>query len=679
VAEPAPYPHLVAPLDLGFTRLRSRVLMGSMHTGLEELEGGFARQAAYFGARARGGAGLIVTGGFAPDPAGAGMPDGRCMARHEDALAHRVITEAVHREGGHIALQLLHTGRYAYHDRSVAPSAIQAPINPFVPRALEESEIEATIEAFAVAACLAREAGYDGVEIMGSEGYLINQFIARRTNRRADGWGGSYANRIRLPLEIVRRTRARVGPDFILIFRLSMLDLVPDGSTWPEVVELARALEAAGVTILNTGIGWHEARVPTIAMCVPRGAFTWVTARLKAEVGVPVVAVNRVNTPGLAEQVLARGEADMISMARPLLADPDFVEKARRGRAEDINTCVACNQACLDHIFQLQVCSCLVNPRACHETELRPLPSARSLRVAVVGAGPAGLACALELAGRGHRVELFDEQAELGGQLNLALRVPGKAEFHETLRYFRVKLHQAGVLFHLGKRATAEELLAERFAAYVLATGVRSRRASFPGAERPEVLGYLEVLLGRPVGERVAVVGAGGIGFDVCALLAEANDDCSREPEVFLREWGVDPSLSSPGGLLPGGPAIRPALRRIVLMQRRASKVGDGLGKTTGWIHRTRLRAQRVEMLADVHYERLDELGFHVRVAGEARLIPVDHVVVCAGQEPRRELDGPLRASGRPVHLIGGAREAGELSAKRAIREGTELGLRLEA
>jgi 2,4-dienoyl-CoA reductase (NADPH2) len=676
-AAPSRYPHLLAPLELAGLRLRSRVLMGSMHTGLEEAEDGFTRLAAFYAARARGGVGLLVTGGIAPDEAGAGRPGGRRLASREDLRDHRRVTEAVHAEGGHIALQLLHTGRYAYHDRCVAPSALQAPISPCLPRALSEGEIEATLEAFTAAAALAREAGYDGVELMGSEGYLLNEFLAPRTNRRSDRWGGSFENRARLPLELVRRTRARVGRDYLLIFRLSLLDLVPEGSSWEEVVRLAQGLEAAGIDLLDTGIGWHEARVPTIAMCVPRAAFAWVTARLRSEVRVPLVAVNRLSSPELAEALLARGDADMVSMARPLLADPDLVEKARAGRSEEINTCIACNQACLDHIFTGQVCACLVNPRACHETVRVPAQRGRRLRVGVVGAGPAGLACAIELAGRGHRVVLFDELERPGGQLNLALRVPGKGEFTEMLRGFRARLLRAGVELRLGQRVEAPALLAEGYDELVLATGVRPRPASFPGAERPEVLSYAQVLRGHPVGARVAIVGAGGIGFDVASLLAEEDDGASQDAAQFAEAWGIDRALRGRGGLLAGGPRVSPARRRLWLMQRKPTQPGDGLGKSTGWIHRARLRALGVELLSGVSYERLDGQGLHVRVDGQPRCLEVDQVVVCAGQEPRRELLGALRAAGREAHLIGGARESGGLDAERAILEGTLLGLQL--
>jgi 2,4-dienoyl-CoA reductase (NADPH2) len=599
------------------------------------------------------------------------------MASPQDVARHRPVPAAVHAEGGRIALQILHTGRYAYHPDLVGPSAIQAPINPFVPHALSAAQVEEHIEDFAASAARAREAGYDGVEVMGSEGYFINQFLVRHANQRDDAWGGDYQRRMRLPVEIISRVRERVGKDFIVIYRLSMLDLVPDGSTFEEVVCLAKAIEAAGVSILNTGIGWHEARVPTIAMQVPRAAFTWVTAKLKGHVGVPLVAVNRINTPELAEQVLARGDADMVSMARPLLADPHFARKAAEGRSDEINTCIACNQACLDHIFELKVCTCLVNPRACYETELVPQPVERAKRIAVVGAGPAGLACSQALAERGHRVSLFEAAAILGGQLNLAVQVPGKQEFYETLRYFTRQLEIHGVELRLGHAVSAAELLAEGFDEVVVASGVSPRQLDLPGCDRPEVLSYLEVLRGAPVGRRVAIVGAGGIGFDVAEYLSCSGPDCGQAVDAFLDEWGIDRQIAEPGGLLPGGPNLRASDRQIALLQRKSSKPGSGLGKTTGWIHRAQLRLKGVEMLAGVRYVRIDDEGLHLEVDGQARCLEIDNVVVCAGQEPLRGLYDELIAAGVSAHLIGGANEAAELDAKRAIREGVELGDRL--
>jgi 2,4-dienoyl-CoA reductase (NADPH2) len=680
---PTAYPHLLAPLDLGFVRLRNRVLMGSMHTGLEDDPKHFPRLEAYFAERARGQVGLIVTGGFAPNIEGWAAPFSGRLTTRAAAAKHRPITRAVHDEGGHIALQILHTGRYGYHPLAVSASRLKSPISPFTPRALGARGIERQIRAFVRCAVLAREAGYDGVEIMGSEGYFINQFLVEHVNRRTDDWGGSYANRMRLPVEIVARTREAVGPDFILIYRLSMLDLVPDGSDWSEVVRLARAIERAGATIINTGIGWHEARIPTIATSVPRAAFAWVTRRLKGEVGIPLVATNRINTPEVAERVLAEGSADMVSMARPLLADAEFVAKAAAGRADEINTCIACNQACLDHVFQRNVASCLVNPRAGHETELRYEPAATRKLIAVVGAGPAGLACATVLAMRGHDVTLFEAGDDIGGQFNLAMRVPGKEEFRETLRYFRRRLEVTGVRLHLRTRVAAETLLAADYDEIVLATGVTARDPDIPGACQQRaagrVLDYAEALLGRrPIGRRVAVVGAGGIGFDVAEYLVTGEHSPSLDLELWRREWGVADPQQHRGGL--AAPVIDPPARQVYLLQRKATPHGKGLGKTTGWIHRTSLKMKRVEMIGDVRYEGVDERGLHVSF-GDARerptLIEVDTVVLCAGQESVRDLEAPLREGGRRVHLIGGADVAAELDAKRAIDQGSRLAARL--
>ncbi|MER6023867.1 NADPH-dependent 2,4-dienoyl-CoA reductase [Streptomyces anulatus] len=664
------YPNLLSPLDLGFTTLPNRVLMGSMHIGLEEAERGFERMAAFYAERARGGVGLMVTGGIAPSERACSFPGGAKMTTEAEAEQHREITSAVHAAGGRIAMQILHFGRYAHHPDLVAPSALKAPISGFTPNALTDDQVEETIEEFVRAAGLARLAGYDGVEIMGSEGYLINEFIVSATNHRTDRWGGSYENRMRLPVEIVRRVRERVGDDFILIYRLSMLDLVPGGSTLEEVVTLAKEIEAAGATIINTGIGWHEARIPTIATSVPRGAFSWVTEKVRGAVSVPLVTSNRINTPEVAEEILASGRADMVSMARPFLADPEFVAKAAAGRADAINTCIGCNQACLDHIFSLKITSCLVNPRACHETELVLSPTRARKRVAVVGAGPAGLACSVTAAERGHAVTLFDTADEIGGQLNVARRVPGKEEFDETLRYFRTRLAELDVEVRLSTRADTGTL--NGYDEIVLATGVEPRTPAIPGTDRPNVVSYLDVLRdGAPVGDRVAIVGAGGIGFDVAEFLTDGGDAASLDADTFFRQWGVDTSYAERGGLR--APERPTSPRTVHLVQRRTTKVGAGLGKTTGWIHRTELRHRGVEMIAGASYDLIDDEGLHLTVDGERRVLPVDTVVLCAGQEPRRELYEELRAGAVPVHLIGGADVAAELDAKRAIRQGTEL------
>ncbi|MEU2955596.1 FAD-dependent oxidoreductase [Streptomyces xanthochromogenes] len=666
------YPHLLSPLDLGFTSLPNRVLMGSMHVGLEEAENGFERMAAFYAERARGGVGLMVTGGIAPNDAGRPYPGGARLTTEAEAAQHRVVTEAVHREGGRIAMQILHFGRYAYHEDLVAPSALQAPISPFVPNALSDEEVEGTVEDFVRAAHLAKSAGYDGVEIMGSEGYLINEFIAGATNHRTDRWGGSYENRMRFPVEIVRRTRQRLGPDFIIIYRLSMLDLVPGGSTFDEVTTLAQAIEAAGATIINTGIGWHEARIPTIATSVPRGAYTWVTKKLMGSVSIPLITSNRINTPEVAEQLLAEGRADMVSMARPFLADPEFVAKASAGRPETINTCIGCNQACLDHTFSGRITSCLVNPRACHETELVLSPTRLSKRLAVVGAGPAGLAFAVSAAGRGHAVTLFDAADRIGGQLNIAKRVPGKEEFDETLRYYRTQLELLGVQVELNTRASAADLIAGGWDEIVIATGVTPRIPEIPGSDHPSVVTYLDVLRdGAPVGERVAVVGAGGIGFDVAEFLTDGGDAASLDAETYFRQWGVDTTYGERGGLRTAERPKPP--RQVHLLQRKSSKVGAGLGKTTGWIHRTELKHRGVTMVAGVRYDRIDDAGLHITVDGTSTVLPVDTIVLCTGQEPRRGLYEELSAAGATVHLIGGADVAAELDAKRAIDQGTRL------
>ena len=677
------YPHLFAPLHLGFATLQNRVLMGSMHTGLEETKDGFARLAAFYAARARGGVALIVTGGIAPNLTGRLEPRASQLSFGWQVAKHRQVADAVHGEGGRIALQILHAGRYAYHPLAAAPSSLGSPITPFRPRALSRFGIARTLAAYARCAELARRAGYDGVEIMGSEGYLINQFIAARTNHRDDAWGGTFENRIRFAVETVRRTRAAVGADFIIIYRLSMLDLVEGGSTWDEVVALARAIEAAGATLINTGIGWHEARIPTIATMVPRGAYAWVTARLRGAVGIPLVATNRINDPAVAEAILARGDADMVSMARPFLADADFVAKAAAGRSDEINTCIACNQACLDHIFERRTATCLVNPFACRETELTARPAARRRRVAIVGAGPAGLACATTAAERGHHVTLFDAAQSIGGQFNLARRIPGKEEFAETLRYFDRRLAALGVVRRLGTPAAADDVRGSD--AVVIATGVVPRQPAIQGLAHERVASYVDIIEGRRVaGRRVAIIGAGGIGFDVAELLTHAGDVDGHAStgelhdgaiERFRDEWGIDATYARAGGIKASRDVAPP--REIFLLQRKTAKVGDGLAKTTGWIRRTLLRRRGVRMLAGVTYERIDDAGLHVRVDGEAQLLAVDTIVVCAGQEPRRDLAHALDAQGIAYTLIGGADVAVELDAKRAIEQGTRVALGL--
>ena len=671
------YPHLLEPLDLGFTTLRNRTLMGSMHTGLEERPKGFERLAAFYAERARGGVGLIVTGGIGPNAEGAVAMGAAKLNTEEEAEEHRVVTDAVHKEGGKICMQILHAGRYAYSPKSVAPSAVQAPINPFKPHELTEEEIEGQIQDFINCAALAQKAGYDGVEIMGSEGYFINQFIAERVNKRTDRWGGSYENRIRLPLEIIRRVRERVGTDFIIIYRLSMLDLVEGGSVWDEIVTLAKKVEEAGATLINTGIGWHEARIPTIATMVPRAAFTDVTAKLKGEVGIPLVTTNRINTPEVAEDVLANGQADMVSMARPFLADGEFVIKAEQDRADEINTCIGCNQACLDHTFQAKLTSCLVNPRACHETELNYIPLKQDetrKKIAVVGAGPAGMAFATVAAERGHAVTLFDQADDIGGQFNVAKLIPGKEEFYETLRYFRRRIELTGVDLQLGQKVTAGDLLGIGFDEVVLATGIMPRTPAIEGIEHEKVLGYLDVLkYGKPVGKKVAVIGAGGIGFDVAEFITHEGESSSLSKEAFFKEWGIDKDFNVRGGVEGMSQQLPQSPREVFLLQRKKSKVGQNLGKTTGWIHRATLKHKNVAMLNKVEYQKVDDEGLHILQDGEAKVLPVDTVIVCAGQEPLRELQAEIEAAGVNVHLIGGADEAGELDAKRAIDQGSRL------
>ncbi len=679
----SPYPHLLAPLDLGFTQLKNRVLMGSMHTGLEDGRD-LSRLAAYFRERAEGGVGLMVTGGFAPNIAGWAKPFAGTLSTSGAARRHQVVTQAVHAAGGKIALQILHTGRYAYHPLAVAPSAIKSPISPFKPFELSARGVERQIRAFVNCAVKAREAGYDGVEIMGSEGYFINQFLAKHTNHREDQWGGDYSQRMRLPLEIVQRTREAVGKDFIIIYRLSMIDLVPGGSSWDEVVTLGKAVAQGGASIINTGIGWHEARVPTIATSVPRAAFAWVTQKMKAEfaaagIRTPLVTSNRINTPEVAEQILAEGQADMVSMARPLLADAHFVNKAAQGRADEINTCIACNQACLDHIFVNKLTSCLVNPRACHETELVYRPVTQRKRIAVVGAGPAGLTAATVAAERGHEVHLFDAASEIGGQLNMAKVIPGKEEFHEMLRYLKRRVETTGVQLHLNTAVTAADL--QDYDEVVVATGVSPRDPKIAGQDHPKVLSYIDVLRHRkPVGQKVAIIGAGGIGFDVAEFLVAGDHSTTLDLPAWQAEWGVTDPAAAPGGLRPEGPQVTPPAREVTLLQRKQGKLGEGLGKTTGWIHRAALKMKRVKMIGGVNYERIGDEGLLVSY-GEKRENPTwiacDTVVLCAGQLPLRTLAEELQALGQKPHLVGGALEAGELDAKRAIDQAARLAARL--
>lgn len=668
------YPALFTPLNVGPFELKNRFLMGSMHTGLEEARNGFERMAAFYAERARGGVALIVTGGIAPNDEGITYPGAAKLTSETEAEHHQVITDAVHQEGGRICMQILHTGRYAYVPNNVSASPLQAPINPFKPRELSDEDIARTIQDFANCAVLAKKAGYDGVEVMGSEGYLINQFTAPRTNHRSDRWGGEVDARISLAERIVQEIRALCGDDFLIIYRLSMIDLVEGGNQWDDIVTQARAMEAAGVNLLNTGIGWHEARIPTIATSVPRAAFVAVTERIKSEVAIPVVACNRINTPEVAESIVASGKADMVSMARPFLADADFVNKASSGDAEGINTCIACNQACLDHIFEMKLTSCLVNPRACRETELNYYPADKVKRVAVVGAGPGGLSAATIAASRGHDVTLFEAKSELGGQFNLAKRIPGKEEFHETLRYFRVQLERLSVKVHLNTLVNAE-MLAE-YDDVIIATGIVPRTPEVDGIHHPMVVSYVDLVSGHVApGKRVAVMGAGGIGFDVSEVLVHGQSRPSQDIAAFTREWGVDLSVSQPGGLVQ--PEPEPSPREVWLLQRKASKLGKNLGKTTGWIHRSALKNKGVHFVSGVEYHRIDNDGLHISVGGEPTTLPVDQIVVCAGQEPRHDLYDELQLLGRSVVRIGGALEAGELDAKRAIRQGAEAAVEL--
>ncbi|MBK9151451.1 MAG: NADPH-dependent 2,4-dienoyl-CoA reductase [Saprospiraceae bacterium] len=667
------YPHLLAPLDLGFTTLKNRVVMGSMHTNLEEIPGGFDRAAVFYAERARGQVGLIITGGISPNEEGCVTAKAAMLVHEEEVNQHRKITEAVHSEGGKICMQILHTGRYGYHNKIVAPSAIQAPINFFKPRELSDAEIEQTISDYVRCAVLAKQAGYDGVEIMGSEGYLINQFIVQRTNHRTDRWGGSYENRIRFPLEIIRRTRAATGPDFILIYRLSMLDLVEQGSTLEEVIQLAGEVEKAGANIINSGIGWHEARVPTIATVVPRGGFAWVTRQLMGKVGIPLIAVNRINMPDVAEKLLAEGYADMVSMARPFLADPDLVLKTMENRVEEINTCIACNQACLDHTFQLKISSCLVNPRACHETELNYEPAEKSKNIAVAGAGPAGMAFAVTAAMRGHKVTLFEAAPEIGGQFNLAKVIPGKEEYGETIRYYKSQIARYDVTLRLNHRVNAAQLLSGGWDEIVLANGINPRTPDIEGINHPKVIPYTDLLTGkRTAGQKVAILGAGGIGFDVAEYLLQGHSKPSLDVEAYMQEWGVDMEFVSPGGLKGQARPESPP-RMIWLLKRSAGKHGASLGKTTGWIHKASLSMKGVQMLSEVQYIKIDDDGLHIMHKNEALLLPVDNIIICAGQIADKSLWNELHESGLKIHIIGGADVAEELDAKRAIDQACRL------
>ncbi len=669
-----PFPHMLAPLDLGFTTLKNRVVMGSMHTGLEEAKGGFDRMATFYAERAGGEVGLIVTGGVAPNPDGVLGPGAMVLNSEDQVGDHRRVTDAVHQAGGKILLQILHGGRYSRVPNLVAPSPVRAPIIPVPPREMAADEIVQTIEDYGTCARLAKLAGYDGVEVMGSEGYLITQFTAPRTNRREDEWGGSFENRSRFPRRILQRIREQCGDDFIVMYRLSMLDLVEGGNPWDETVALAKMAEAEGATIINTGIGWHEARIPTIASMVPHAAFSWVTRRLKGEVGIPLVTSNRINAPGVAEEVLARGDADLVSMARPFLADSHLVAKAAAGRADEINTCIACNQACLDHIFSGQVCSCLVNPRACHEADFETEPAAAPKHFAVVGGGPAGLSFALVAASRGHRVTVFEASDKLGGQFNLAKMVPGKEDYAETIRYWERQIDLAGIAVKLGHKACAAELIEGGYDEVVLATGVTPRLPDVDGIGHAKVLSYVDVLEGgAQVGDSVAIIGAGGIGFDIAEYVSHqpATGDAI---DTYIKEWGIDPDYTVAGGLSPAGPAMDNP-RQVYLLQRKTTRLGKGLGLTTGWAHRAALGHKNVNMIAGVSYRRIDDDGLHITVDGENRVLAVDTVVVCAGQESLRDLQVEIEAAGVPVHLIGGADKAGELDAKRAIAQGWRLAL----
>ncbi|MDD8058066.1 FAD-dependent oxidoreductase [Shewanella metallivivens] len=667
------FPHLLEPLDLGFTQLKNRVLMGSMHTGLEEEKGGFEKLAAFYKERAQGGVGLIVTGGIAPNLRGRLAPNACQLSFSWQVSKHKIVTDAVHEAGGKICMQILHAGRYSYHPFSLAPSKIKSPITPFTPSAMSGRQVRSTIKDYATSAALAKKAGYDGVEVMGSEGYLINQFISSRTNKRTDEWGGNFDNRAKFPVKIVEAIREKVGKDFIIVFRLSMLDLVDNGSTWDEVVKLAKWLEQAGVSIINTGIGWHEARVPTIATSVPRGAFAWVTEKLKKEVKVPLIATNRINTPEIGESIIASGQADMVSMARPFLADADFVNKAAANTPELINTCIGCNQACLDHTFSMKRATCLVNPRACYETEINFTPTTHKKRIAVMGAGPAGMAFSMYAASRGHEVVLFEAKSEVGGQFNLARKIPGKEEFNETIRYFinQIKLHNIDL--RLNTKLDASVLATEKFDEVVISSGVVPRELKLPGFDNPKVVDYQQVLNGQvEIGQSVALIGAGGIGFDMAHFLCE-RESTSLQTDKWLAQWGIDKTYQHAGGLTEE--AEHHPGRDVYLLQRKTSKMGKGLGKTTGWIHRSVLKQHEVKMKTGVSYEKFDEQGLHIKVGEQAEVLAVDNVVLCAGQESNTALVDEMKATGLPVHLIGGVDVAAELDAKRAIRQGAELAM----
>ncbi|WP_298880990.1 NADPH-dependent 2,4-dienoyl-CoA reductase [uncultured Polaribacter sp.] len=672
------YKHIFEPLDLGFTTLKNRILMGSMHTGLEEEKNGIDKIATYYAERAKGGVGLIVTGGISPNIQGWTAPFSARMSTKKHAKHHQKITEAVHKEGGKICMQILHAGRYGYHPFNVAPSKIKSPITPFKPFKLRESGIKRTIKDFVKCAKLSKLAGYDGIEIMGSEGYLINQFIAKRTNKRTDSWGGDYANRMRLPIELVKQTREAVGKEFIIIYRLSMLDLVEKGSSWQEVVQLGKEIEKAGATIINTGIGWHEARIPTIATSVPRAAFTWVTKKMKEKLSIPLITSNRINMPETAEKILSEGDADMISMARPFLADPEWVNKAEQEKADEINTCIGCNQACLDHVFQQKVASCLVNPRACHETELNYNPTENKKKIAVVGAGPAGLAAATIAAQRGHNVTLFDAEKEIGGQFNIAKQIPGKEEFYETLRYFKKQIEIHNVNLKLETRVLIDDLKNSDFNEIVLATGIKPRELTIEGINHEKVLSYIDVLKHKkPVGKRVAVIGAGGIGFDVSEYLTHKGEATSQNIDAWLKEWGIDISLEARAGIENMQPEFEPSPREVFMFKRSKGKFGGNLGKTTGWIHRSTLKKKKVQFIGEVSYTKIDDKGLHYIQNEEAKVLEVDNIVICAGQVPFKELYQPLLDVNKNVHVIGGADFASELDAKRAINQGARLAAKL--